>query len=92
MSILLIIISFLLVPVLIICFLAILEEKRKKQIKKDLKKAIGQISQRESTPGGWNSFFPSQSNPLLGAAFRKIRAEFHWLFSRSNSALWIGVF
>ena len=44
MNTLLIIIFFLLLPTLIICFHAILEEKRKKQIKKDLKKTIGQLA------------------------------------------------
>ena len=44
MNTLLIIIFFLLLPTLIICFLAILKEKRKKQIKKGLKKAIGQLA------------------------------------------------
>ncbi|HEX6845435.1 MAG TPA: hypothetical protein VF144_00590 [Chitinophagaceae bacterium] len=40
MNALLIIVSFLLLPTLIICFLAILEGKRKKQIKKDLRKIV----------------------------------------------------
>ena len=44
MNTLLIIISFLLLPTLIICFLATLKEKRKKQIKKGLKKTIGQLA------------------------------------------------
>ena len=44
MNTLLIIIFFLSVPTLIICFLAILGEKRKKQMKKDLKRKIGQLA------------------------------------------------
>ena len=44
MNTLLIIIFFLLLPTFIICFLAILGERRKKQIKKDLKRKIGQLA------------------------------------------------
>ncbi len=44
MNTLLIIIFFLLLPTLIICFLAILEAKQKKQIKEDLKKKICQLA------------------------------------------------
>ena len=44
MNTLLIIIFFLLLPTFIICFLAILGERRKKQIKKDLKRKIDQLA------------------------------------------------
>jgi len=44
MNTLLIIIFFLLLPTLIICCLVILGDKRKKQIKKDLKRKIGQLA------------------------------------------------
>src|SRR6187402_2122380 len=44
MNTLLIIIFFLLLPTFVICFLAILEGKRKKQVKKGLKKTIGQLA------------------------------------------------
>ena len=46
MNTVLIILFFLLLPTLIICFLAILGEKRKKQIKKRLKRKIGQLAKQ----------------------------------------------
>jgi hypothetical protein len=57
MGTLVITIFFLLLPTLIICFLAILEEKRKKQIKKDLKQAIGQLAKENRLQVGEIYFF-----------------------------------
>lgn len=57
MGTLLIIIFFLLLPTFVICFLAILEEKRKKQIKKEIKKTIGQLAKKNKLQVGQIYFF-----------------------------------
>lgn len=64
MDTLLIIIIFLLLPTFIICFWAILEEKRKKQIKKDLKKTIRQSAKENKLQVVAVHFFHSKAIAL----------------------------
>ena len=75
MGTLLIIIFFLLLPTFVICFLAILEEKRKKQIKKEIKKTIGQLAKKNKLQ--------------VGQIYFSIVRQYQWIEKIGNSYLLI---